>query len=94
MFIRAVIHHFINEIITIELKNGYILHGTLLNSDKNMNLYLKKVKKTDILDTNLNLESILIRGNTIRYIILPVWTNFDSVLCFSNKEQKKTKNNI
>ena len=89
MNLSIVFNRIINEIITVELKNGIILHGTLVHSDKLMNLYLKKVKKTNNSAFNLNLESISIRGNTIRYVILPIWTNFDSILYLKNKSKEQ-----
>jgi small nuclear ribonucleoprotein D1 len=84
MNLSIIFNKIINENITVELKNGIILHGTLFYSDKLMNLYLKKVTKTNSSDFNLNLESISIRGNTIRYVILPIWINFDSILYLKN----------
>ena len=91
MNLSIIFKRIINETITVELKNGIILHGTLLHSDKLMNLYLKKVKKTNNSIFNLNLESISIRGNTIRYVILPIWINFDSILYLKNKSKDQKK---
>ncbi len=90
MNLSIIFNRIVNETITVELKNGIILHGTLLHSDKLMNLYLKKVKKTNNSAFNLNLESISIRGNTIRYVILPIWINFDSILYLKNKSKDRT----
>nr|UXY87604.1 small nuclear ribonucleoprotein D1 [Cryptomonas curvata] len=87
MNLTTFLSRIINESITVELKNGSILHGILLKSDNFMNLYLKKVKKNDVLKSNLNLENISIRGNMIRYIILPIWVNFDSILYIKNKKK-------
>lgn len=89
MNLSIIFNRIINETITVELKNGIILHGTLLHSDKLMNLYLKKVKKINNSAFNLNLESISIRGNTIRYVILPIWINFDSILYLKNKSKEE-----
>nr|UXY88102.1 small nuclear ribonucleoprotein D1 [Cryptomonas curvata] len=89
MNLSIIFKRIINETITVELKNGIILHGTLLDSDKLMNIYLKKVKKTNNSALNLNLESISIRGNTIRYVILPIWINFDSILYLKNKSKEQ-----
>ena len=89
MYISLIFNKITNEMITVELKNGIILHGVLLNSDKYMNIYLKKVKKTDICKFDLNLENVSIRGNMIRYVILPVWINFDSILYLTNKRLTK-----
>lgn len=87
MKIRYIIQKVINENITIELKNGIVIYGTLMSSDKFMNIYLKNVKKKNMIGNNLNLESISIRGNMVRYLILPIWVNFDSVLHYKAKNK-------
>ena len=92
MNLKLILNKIFNENITVELKNGTIIHGVLIKSDKFMNLYLKKVKKTNFLAFDLNLENISIRGNTIRYIILPIWINFDSLLYLNHKTNKKNSN--
>lgn len=83
--IYHVLYEILNEMITIELKNGLILHGVMLNADKRMNIYLKKVKKTNFSKINLEIESMSIRGSSIKYIILPIWTNFDSIFFLKKK---------
>jgi small nuclear ribonucleoprotein D1 len=67
----------INEIITIELKNGVMISGVVVKIDSKMNIYLKNAKK--ILDIrNFNIfENICIRGSKIRLIVLPKCFNFD-----------------
>jgi small nuclear ribonucleoprotein D1 len=86
MNLTTILNRIINESITVELKNGTILHGILIKSDKYMNICLKKVRKKNILNYDLKLENISIRGNIIRYIILPIWINFDSILYLKNKK--------
>nr|UXY86700.1 small nuclear ribonucleoprotein D1 [Cryptomonas paramecium] len=83
--IYHILYEILNEMITIELKNGLILHGVMLNADKRMNIYLKKVKKTNFSKINLEIESMSIRGSSIKYIILPIWTNFDSIFFLKKK---------
>jgi len=90
MNLKSILSKIKNENITVELKNGTILHGILVNSDKSMNIYLKKVKKTNFSTFDLFLENISIRGNTIRYIVLPIWINFDTLLYFNDKIHKKS----
>ncbi|AEA38737.1 small nuclear ribonucleoprotein D1 (nucleomorph) [Cryptomonas paramecium] len=80
-----VFYEILNETVTIELKNGLILHGIMLNADKYMNIYLKKIKKTNFSKINLEIESISIRGSSIKYLILPIWINFDSVFFLQKK---------
>ena len=88
MKIGYILQKVINENITIELKNGIVICGTVMSSDKFMNIFLKNVKKRNMIENNLNLDSLSIRGNMIRYLILPVWINFDSVLFYRIKNIK------
>lgn len=61
-----------NETVTIELKNGSTIHGTITGVDVVMNMHLKVVRMTSPrLATPVQLEQISVRGNTIRQIILP-----------------------
>ena len=70
----------LNEFITIELKNGIIIYGTLFKFDKSMNLYLKNVKKSFNREKSVYFDSVSIRGSRVRYIILPNWVNLDLIL--------------
>jgi len=70
----------LNEFITIELKNGIIIYGTLFKFDKSMNLYLKNVKKSFNREKSVYFDSVSIRGTMVRYIILPNWVNLDLIL--------------
>ena len=61
-----------HETVTIELKNGAVVHGTIAGVDVSMNTHLKSVKMVPPKGGNpVPLESMSIRGNNIRYIILP-----------------------
>ncbi|TPR04620.1 NAD(P)-binding Rossmann-like domain family protein [Aspergillus niger] len=68
-----------NETVTIELKNGTILHGTITSVSPQMNTSLRTVKMTPKGRDPISLDTINIRGSTIRYYILPdiglVWWN-------------------
>lgn len=75
-----------NETVTIELKNGTIVVGTvtgklnfsnhipyhlLLGVDVSMNTHLKAVKLTVKGRETIALDHLTIRGNNIRYFLLP-----------------------
>ncbi|KAJ8703764.1 hypothetical protein PYW07_013058 [Mythimna separata] len=60
-----------HETVTIELKNGSVVHGTITGVDVAMNTHLKAVKVTLKNREELQLETLSIRGNNIRYYLLP-----------------------
>ncbi|EST05071.1 Ribonucleoprotein LSM domain protein [Kalmanozyma brasiliensis GHG001] len=60
-----------NESVTIELKNGTVVHGTVTGVDIQMNTHLKTVKMTVRGRPAVTLDTLSIRGNNIRYWILP-----------------------
>eukprot|EP01111_Echinosteliopsis_oligospora_P001317 TRINITY_DN1199_c0_g1_i1.p1 TRINITY_DN1199_c0_g1~~TRINITY_DN1199_c0_g1_i1.p1 ORF type:complete len:121 (-),score=34.03 TRINITY_DN1199_c0_g1_i1:112-474(-) len=68
------------ETVTIELKNGTIVHGTISGVDIAMNTHLRTVKMTLKGRNPVNLDYLSIRGNNIRYFILPESINLDSLL--------------
>lgn len=73
-----------NESVTIELKNGSIIHGTVTGVDPQMNTHLKTVKLTPRASskdsTPMTLDTLSIRGNNIRYWILPDGLPLDTLL--------------
>ena len=56
-----------NETVTIELKNGTVVTGTITGVDLSMNTHLKTVKMTVKGYDPINLDHLTIRGNNIRY---------------------------
>jgi small nuclear ribonucleoprotein D1 len=67
------------EQVTIELKNGTIISGSIVGVDVQMNTHLKVVKVTTT-TTTTHLESLTVRGNNIRYYILPDTLPLDTLL--------------
>lgn len=70
------------ETVTIELKNGTIISGTITGKKTNwiddilgvdiaMNTHLKAVKMTIKGRNPVSLDSLSVRGSNIRYVILP-----------------------
>ncbi|TDL18794.1 Sm-like ribonucleo protein [Rickenella mellea] len=69
-----------NETVTIELKNGSVVHGTITGVDMQMNTHLKTVKMTMRNRDPQTLDSLSIRGNNIRYFVLPDALPLDTLL--------------
>jgi len=69
-----------SETVTIELKNGTLISGTIIGVDLAMNTHLKTVKMTLKGKNPVALEYLSIRGNAIRYFILPDNLNLDNLL--------------
>ncbi|CAI4216651.1 unnamed protein product [Parascedosporium putredinis] len=75
-----------NETVTIELKNaddyeaaGTIVHGTIMSISPQMNTALRNVRMTAKGQDPISLDTMNIRGSTIRYFILPdslPWTPY------------------
>lgn len=69
-----------NETLVIELKNGTIIHGTIVGVDISMNTHMKNVKMTLKHGNPTSLDHLTIRGNNIRYFILPDSLPLDTLL--------------
>mmetsp|Transcript_8611 Transcript_8611/g.15932 ORF Transcript_8611/g.15932 Transcript_8611/m.15932 type:complete len:119 (+) Transcript_8611:21-377(+) len=82
-----------NETVTIELKNGTVVAGTITGVDIAMNTHLKKVKVTKKGVKATHLEHLSVRGSTIRYVLLPDNLNLDTLLVdLDDPKQKPPKN--
>ena len=62
-----------HETVTLELKNGTQVHGTITGVDVAMNTHLKSVKMTIKNRDPVNLETLSVRGNNIRYVVCLVF---------------------
>ena len=60
-----------NETVTVELKNGTIVNGTITSVSPLMNVALRAVKYTPKNRDTVTLDTMTVRGSTVRYIILP-----------------------
>lgn len=69
----------------MELKNGTIVTGTIQAVDSTMNIHLRMVKMTLKGCQPTALDFVTVRGNTIRYVILPDSINLDTALHLSDR---------
>ena len=77
-----------HETVTIELKNGTQVSGTISGVDVAMNTHLKNVKMTLKNRDPVNLEVLSIRGNNIRYYILPESLPLENLLIDEGPKRK------
>jgi small nuclear ribonucleoprotein D1 len=77
-----------NESVTIELKNGTIISGSIASVSPQMNTALYRVKMTQKGREPVSVDSINIRGSTIRYFILPDNLPLDTLLIDDTSKPK------
>mmetsp|Transcript_20585 Transcript_20585/g.66763 ORF Transcript_20585/g.66763 Transcript_20585/m.66763 type:complete len:119 (-) Transcript_20585:195-551(-) len=80
-----------NETVTVELKNGTVISGTITGVDIAMNTHLKRVKLTPKGKPTVALDHLSVRGSTIRYYILPESLNLDTLLVDDTPKLKAPK---
>lgn len=69
-----------NESVTVELKNGTTVAGTITDVDSKMNTHLKLVRVTAKGKPTVTLENFSVRGNQVRHIVLPEYLPVDTLL--------------
>lgn len=79
------------ESVQVELKNGTIVSGTILNVSPSMNISLKNVKMTVKDRDPQDLDFINIRGSNVRLVILPDSLNLDTLLVDDTQKLKNKK---
>ena len=70
---------------------GTVINGTITGVDMSMNTHLKTVRLTMRNREPVPLDSLSIRGNTIRYYILPDSIPLDTLLIDNAPKPKKKK---
>ena len=80
-----------HQTVTMELKNGAQVHGTITGVDVAMNTHLRAVKMTMKNGDAVNLETISIRGSNIRYYILPDDLQLEKYLTHDSSRQTDSK---
>ena len=68
------------ESVGVELKNGSVMQGTVSGIDGSMNTHLKRVSVTARGGNPSRLDTLSVRGNTVRYYVLPESLDVDALL--------------
>jgi small nuclear ribonucleoprotein D1 len=74
------------EQVTIELKNGTVISGTVVGVDMTMNAHLKKAKLTARGKNPVSYATLSVRGSTVRAWLLPDGLNLDALLVEETKK--------
>lgn len=78
-----------NETVSIELKNGTVIIGTITGVDVSMNTHLKSVRMTIKGFDPIDMDHLTIRGNNIRYFFLPETVPLETLLIDDSGKVKK-----
>eukprot|EP00600_Ochromonadales_sp_CCMP1393_P004021 CAMPEP_0174995286 /NCGR_PEP_ID=MMETSP0004_2-20121128/24097_1 /TAXON_ID=420556 /ORGANISM="Ochromonas sp., Strain CCMP1393" /LENGTH=117 /DNA_ID=CAMNT_0016249597 /DNA_START=83 /DNA_END=436 /DNA_ORIENTATION=- len=74
------LHEGEGHIVTVELKNGEVYKGLLVEAEDTMNCQMKEVIMTGKDGRILRLENVFLRGGQIKFIVLPELLKNASVL--------------
>merc|ERR1719476_715011 len=78
-----------NETLVCELKNNTVIKGTITGVDMSMNIHMKAVKFTVKGKQPVSMDHLTIRGNNLRYVILPDSIPLDTLLVDDSKRLPK-----
>lgn len=79
-----------NETVTIEMKNGTVVDGTVVGVDVDMNTHLKNVTSVAKGQAPQKLDALTVRGTLIRYVILPDALPLDPLLVDDTPKRTNT----
>jgi len=79
------------ETVTIELKNGSVVVGTITSVDMSMNTHLKAVKLQQKGKESQSFDHLTIRGANIRYFLLPESLPLETHLAAEDRSKTKKK---
>mmetsp|Transcript_16412 Transcript_16412/g.28725 ORF Transcript_16412/g.28725 Transcript_16412/m.28725 type:complete len:121 (+) Transcript_16412:98-460(+) len=65
------LHEAVSHVVTVESRNGDVYRGTVVSTEDNMNVQLRKVHLTRRDGKMSALEHVFIRGSKVRLFILP-----------------------
>ena len=80
-----------NETVSIELKNGTVVLGTITGVDVAMNTHLKRVTLMPRGKNPLKVDNMSVRGSTIRCYVLPDSLNLDTLLVDIDQPKQRAK---
>eukprot|EP00444_Apocalathium_aciculiferum_P043497 CAMPEP_0183521804 /NCGR_PEP_ID=MMETSP0371-20130417/17947_1 /TAXON_ID=268820 /ORGANISM="Peridinium aciculiferum, Strain PAER-2" /LENGTH=123 /DNA_ID=CAMNT_0025720427 /DNA_START=40 /DNA_END=408 /DNA_ORIENTATION=+ len=80
-----------NESVVTELKNSTVVQGTTTGVDMSMNVHMKNVKFTVKGKPPVSMDHLTIRGNNVRYVMLPDSIPLDTLLVDDSKRLPKLK---
>jgi small nuclear ribonucleoprotein D1 len=80
-----------NETVSIELKNGTVVLGTITGVDVAMNTHLKRVTLMPRGKNPIKVDNMSVRGSNIRCYILPDSLNLDTLLVDIDQPKQRAK---